>query len=233
MTNQLAELLTNVSVTDARYDAVCTMIEGMLSDDDRAVFQRGNSHLRKAATTDLRTGLLNARGFLPQLIEAVEHTKQPGYRHDTVLFALDVDHLKMLNDNVGHADGHEALRYVGKEFKQHFKQRDIIARTGGDEFHALLFNWSKAHQGDLKERVAAFISAYHTTMEKLYGEFGTSLSIGVLRLNPEWDIFETFEHSDEALYHAKSTKNHYESWDARRNYTPYLPEIHRRKSKPL
>jgi len=92
--------------------------------------------LRMLALDDDLTGLRNRRGFIVfgnQLLSVL----QRGGRPASLLF-LDVDHLKQINDTDGHVAGDAALVEVGKALRETFRDSDVIARVGGDEFAVVL-----------------------------------------------------------------------------------------------
>ena len=80
-----------------------------------------------AARTDSLTGLLNRRGLAEQLLEL-------GRRWTLAVMMADVDGFKQINDRFGHAVGDRALQEVGVRLRGGVRQRDLVARWGGDEF---------------------------------------------------------------------------------------------------
>src|SRR5579864_5653791 len=80
-----------------------------------------------AARTDALTGLLNRRGLAEQLLEL-------GRRWTLAVMMVDVDGFKIINDRFGHAVGDAALQQVGGRLRASVRERDLVARWGGDEF---------------------------------------------------------------------------------------------------
>jgi diguanylate cyclase (GGDEF)-like protein len=98
-------------------------------------FSRSNhqlvERLRVAAERDFLTNLLNARAFEAALERRLESRRR---------FALvlgDMDGLKRVNDERGHAAGNEALREVAEALLESARRDDLVARVGGDEFAVL------------------------------------------------------------------------------------------------
>lgn len=89
--------------------------------------------LREHAEQDFLTGLLNARAFEEAL------SRRLAERHRCALVLVDVDNLKGVNDNEGHAAGNEYLQLVGETLREESQDSAYVARIGGDEF-ALLVN---------------------------------------------------------------------------------------------
>ena len=92
--------------------------------------------LHAASITDELTGLINRRGFLlfaRKQLEIVKRSKKTF----SILF-LDLDEMKRINDEFGHKEGDKALAAMADILKKTFRESDIIARIGGDEFAILM-----------------------------------------------------------------------------------------------
>ncbi|MDQ2984018.1 MAG: GGDEF domain-containing protein [Actinomycetota bacterium] len=88
-------------------------------------------HLRTAADRDFLTDLLNTRAFDGRLEARLELAKPFG------LVLGDMDGLKEINDNEGHAVGNDVLRRAAEVLKTVVRAEDELARVGGDEFAVL------------------------------------------------------------------------------------------------
>ncbi len=84
------------------------------------------------AITDELTTLQNRRGFL-LLAEGARHAAPRHGPHGLLLF-LDLDGLKAVNDTLGHEAGDAMLVAVADVLRSTFREGDIMARIGGDEF---------------------------------------------------------------------------------------------------
>lgn len=92
--------------------------------------------LRKAATTDLLTGIANRRCLLDQTTAILSHaTREP---RPLSLLLIDIDHFKSINDTYGHAVGDEAIVAVTKACQSRLRNIDLFGRWGGEEFLVLL-----------------------------------------------------------------------------------------------
>jgi len=91
--------------------------------------------LRAMSLVDELTGLYNRRGFSTLAAQQMRWAarQQQGF----VLFFVDLDGMKWINDTFGHQVGDQALREVAEVIRESFRQSDIIARLGGDEFAIL------------------------------------------------------------------------------------------------
>lgn len=119
----------------SQYKAVCgpdgrvTQIIGTLTDISAQIVRE--AELRKQAQQDPLTGVYNRAGV--ELINARLEQISRG-----VLFMLDLDDFKSINDNFGHAAGDKLLMAVGHILNETFRTDDIVARVGGDEFVVFL-----------------------------------------------------------------------------------------------
>ena len=93
------------------------------------------AELGSLALTDDLTGLYNRRGFMALAERQLKLGRRSG--RGTLLFVVDVDHLKQINDTFGHREGDLALKCVAEAMEQTFRDSDVVARLGGDEFAVL------------------------------------------------------------------------------------------------
>ena len=134
--------------------------------------------LHALALVDDLTGLYNRRGFRMLAEQHMRLVKRGG--PISLLVCFDLDGFKGVNDVYGHAEGDEALRQTANILRAAFRDSDIMARFGGDEFVVLALDC-----GDLEEmllrRVRAAIGAHNAAAKKPYA---LSLSMGTARLDP-------------------------------------------------
>lgn len=88
--------------------------------------------LRRMATTDELTGLLNRREGFSKLAEFIESSSRYGYELACVM--LDIDHFKRFNDTHGHAAGDYVLRETARVLRASTRATDRVCRVGGEEF---------------------------------------------------------------------------------------------------
>jgi diguanylate cyclase (GGDEF)-like protein len=108
-------------------------VGGLAHDTTERVQQ--DDEVRRLAITDQLTGLLNRRGFF-LLAEPELHRARRRSASCTLVF-IDLDGLKGVNDRLGHQSGDAILQLAALILKKVFRETDIIARIGGDEFAVL------------------------------------------------------------------------------------------------
>ena len=160
--------------------------------------------LKAMSLVDDLTGLYNRRGFLTlaeQELKMVNRTKR-----ETFLLFADLDGLKEINDTFGHLEGDQALVDIARIFKESFREPDILARIGGDEFVIL------AKEGASKSGPEIFMERLHKTLrlfnEKTERGYKLSLSMGVVAYDPEQPVsIETLlARADSLMYEEKQGK---------------------------
>jgi diguanylate cyclase (GGDEF)-like protein len=114
---------------------------------------RSQTALRELAQTDPLTGLANLRAFRARLDDEVKRARR--YRTPLTTVMADMDHLKPINDELGHAAGDRAIAAVAAVIRAELRETDFGARYGGDEFVILLPHTSAEEGRVLAERVCA------------------------------------------------------------------------------
>lgn len=158
------------------------------------------NQMRHNASHDILTGLINRREFRTRLESALEAARHRGVWH--VLCYMDLDGFKKVNDSAGHRAGDEMLRRLAELMKRGRRERDSLARWGGDEFVMLLEHCSmddaERVAGALMERVAAFRFPWEGQVHQV------GVSIGIAPVGAEAaSADELVSAADEACYAAK------------------------------
>ena len=171
--------------------------------DDISDLKHMEEKLRLMSLTDELTGINNRRGFFAlaeqQLKQSIRDKK------GIYLVVADVDHLKIINDNLGHHEGDVVIIKTANLLKESFRESDIIGRIGGDEF-VILVNETPATTIDtITIRLNEHIKAYNNTRRK---NTEISLSIGVIRCGPEepCNLEKLLAKADELMYEDKRKK---------------------------
>lgn len=91
--------------------------------------------VREAADMDFLTGLYNRRFLYQSGSKLVANAQRSGA--NIVTAVIDIDHFKDINDSHGHDVGDQVLKQMGAFLKDRFREGDVVARTGGEEFCVL------------------------------------------------------------------------------------------------
>ena len=158
-----------------------------------------NSRLQELATTDALTGLLNRRAFeekISQEFAIAQRESQP-----LSLLILDIDDFKKRNDELGHAAGDEALRFVGESLRTALRPGCSAARIGGEEFAVLLPETTPSQAAVVAKRIQAILGLGRADLDPV------TVSVGQSSLNPtvaHWQAL--FTEADREMYKAKRTR---------------------------
>ena len=161
--------------------------------------------LQALAQTDALTGLANFRALSHRLEEEFKRAQR--YQHPLAVVVIDLDHLKALNDGLGHEVGNRAIFALAAHLRSNLRDVDFAARFGGDEFVALLPHQTAAEAAVFAERVRTALRG--VTVSRPDGRpapFGLTISVGVASHTPERPHAgpeALLAAADEALYAAK------------------------------
>jgi len=156
---------------------------------------------RLQASTDPLTELLNRRAFYQVAAQELERARR--YQRPLSIIYMDLDGLKLLNDQEGHSAGDKALQAVAQVLSSNLRASDCVARLGGDEFCVLL-----PEAGQLAAQKAAAKLRLKLGQERLQSNYGLplDLSLGVVTyLSPPETVDELIGKADELMYAAKRT----------------------------
>ena len=112
--------------------------------------------LRRLATRDQLTGLLNRREF--DRIVQEERERAQRFGHGLGLVMIDIDHFKRINDQHGHPAGDTVLQEVARRVAAEVRSVDRVARFGGEEFALVLMQTDVASARDAAQRVCAAVA---------------------------------------------------------------------------
>jgi diguanylate cyclase (GGDEF)-like protein len=157
------------------------------------------AELGNLALTDELTGLCNRRGFLAIAERQLKLGRRTG--RGILLFFLDIDGMKQINDSFGHGEGDLTLKRVAKALKMTFRDSDVIARLGGDEFAVLAIEASDNSEAAIRARLAEDLK----TVSSGETRFAINLSLGAVRINicSNASIGEWMVRADQAMYEQK------------------------------
>ena len=160
---------------------------------------KGEETLLALSLTDELTGLYNRRRFFvlaEQYLKVAIRT-----RKRSLLLYIDMDDLKWINDQCGHNEGDQALIHLSQILKKTFRESDIIARIGGDEFVVLL-------ESDVENDELLITRLYENIKDcnaKGSQSYKLSISVGAAPFDPEnpISIDELLSKADTLMYAQK------------------------------
>jgi diguanylate cyclase (GGDEF)-like protein/PAS domain S-box-containing protein len=160
--------------------------------------------LRLLSVTDQLTGLYNRRGFIAFAEQQLKLTIRR--KRGVLLFFADLDGMKAINDSFGHEVGDRALMEVAAILRETFRETDIIARIGGDEFAIMTIDSPEMTSDILVSRLHDRIQAHNACNEK---PFTISMSIGIATCDSKKkrSLDELMSVADRHMYENKKSKN--------------------------
>ncbi|MCX6374375.1 MAG: sensor domain-containing diguanylate cyclase [Actinobacteria bacterium] len=172
-----------------------------------AVHKELEGFLRDLTDRDELTGLLNRRGFFALVGETRRRARRDGAQ--VLVMYLDVDGLKRVNDEMGHAAGDAVLIATGDALRLAFREEDVLARLGGDEFVALaVLGRCDDERLDLQAIEARFEGAVRAKRKELGEACAFAVSFGSLVVTGDElrEIDELLARTDKRMYKAKRSR---------------------------
>jgi diguanylate cyclase (GGDEF)-like protein/PAS domain S-box-containing protein len=159
--------------------------------------------LKILSIRDELTGLYNRRGFFNLAEQSIKTAKRAGAK--MLLIYGDMDNLKRINDTMGHQEGDRALFGLAQILKETFRESDIIARMGGDEFVILASNGVEDPTEKVLTRFEKILKDHQYSFNHSYP---LSVSLGVICFDPQkpYQIDELLSRADKMMYANKLKK---------------------------
>jgi diguanylate cyclase (GGDEF)-like protein len=177
--------------------------------------KRAEDRTRHMAFHDELTSLPNRSMLNGRLEQALSQHRVAGSQLAIVF--MDLDRFKVINDSLGHVVGDELLRQVAERLRSELRHGDMVARTGGDEFVALIENHE--HLADVSgcaQRIIKRLSAPYRLGNK---DCDITVSAGISIFPSDGNSSQTLlKAADVALYRAKQT--------GRNRCVHYTPSMH-------
>lgn len=139
--------------------------------------EHAQEEMHRIAITDAMTGMLNRRGFFLHAERSFKVARRQAI--PSALIFADVDGLKRINDGLGHDAGDRLIRDCGRILQESFRDSDVVARIGGDEFAA--FTLEAAHPEVIVARIRTNIERFR---ERASPPYPISFRTGVVRCEP-------------------------------------------------
>lgn len=190
----IEETATPIRYPDGR------LLGAVLAFHDVSESRRQARQLEYDATHDALTGLINRVEFERRLERALESARFYDSRH--ALCYLDLDQFKVVNDTAGHAAGDELLKQINGILSGMFRERDTLARIGGDEFGLLLDNCPLERAQAIAEAVITSVRDFRFYWEGKCYQIG--VSIGLVPITAQTrDTARLLSQADIACFTAK------------------------------
>ena len=163
--------------------------------------QKKNEELNYLSEFDPLCNIYNRRGFIEQ---ALRLNRRNIGKNAFLVFA-DLDQLKKINDNFGHAAGDDAIRTVSDTFKSVIRSGDLIARISGDEFVGMFIADNTGFRKHFETRLKQASEKYNGTSGKPYF---VDISVGIadFTCRDDLEISQIINQADRYLYQAKQLK---------------------------
>ena len=166
---------------------------------DLAAARARVAELETRVDEDPLTGLRNRRGFERALEQALAFVRR--YAATAALVYLDLDRFKPINDRHGHAAGDWVLGRIARLVAGHVRASDVVARIGGDELAALLWNVGPAQAA---EKARSFESMIDGEDFLFKGKMlAAGLSAGATMLAADDTVESALARADAAMYARK------------------------------
>lgn len=160
-----------------------------------SLLRRQSEEMQRMASQDILTGVYNRR----YLVERANQFLSDKHNHPAWVAVLDLDHFKTINDRFGHMTGDHVLQAVGTLFRKYFREGDVIARSGGEEFVILLKGRNRDecldHLEELRRRIEE-LRPSGLTLTASIGVVGTQDRPGI-------GFEELIDEADRVMYRAK------------------------------
>jgi len=163
--------------------------------------------LRSLTDVDELTGLLNRRGFFARVDETRLKARRDS--RQVLLMYFDVDGLKRVNDEQGHAHGDKLLVAAADVLRAAFRERDVVARLGGDEFVAMaLLGRHRDERLDREAIETRLRDAVNAKRAELGDGYDFSVSFGAMVANHVElsEIDELLARADQRMYRVKRAR---------------------------
>jgi diguanylate cyclase (GGDEF)-like protein/PAS domain S-box-containing protein len=163
--------------------------------------REAHEQLRQATHCDHLTSVANRRAFFEAAtleIGRAQHSPR-----ETSLILMDVDFFKQINDSHGHPAGDEVLRQLGALLMKSFREVDVVARVGGEEFAVLLPSTGQEAATQVANRFREAVAAHTVQVDGHFIHFTLSGGVVTLRETEE-GLDDLMKRADRVLYAAKA-----------------------------
>ena len=199
---QLRTIIASVAETTHQLSRTSQQLKDELHESNNEIMKlREELNLvKKAATTDSLTDLLNRGAFDQRLAECLLLNER-----EIAVLLFDIDHFKTVNDTHGHLLGDAVLQYFAKILKKFAANTHVAARFGGEEMAMILFDCDKNEANAIAEAILEKFSTSRLKKKNTNESIGRITASAGLTCLIEGDTNDTvLERADNALYRSKN-----------------------------
>jgi len=200
------------------YEDKCSGKIGIVMIENKTKEKNISDSLAYMAEHDVLTGLLNRRGFINYIDHLVHDERHQKYY--SILFYLDLNQFKSINDSLGHVVGDKILLAVAKRLKNvlHLNKECFIGRLGGDEF-IVIVPYILQEKEETKKEAQRYVTAIQGIFLEVFMVNQMHLHIqgstGIVLIEPQYhNTEELLRYADLTMYQAKNTYNHISYYDS-------------------
>jgi diguanylate cyclase (GGDEF)-like protein/PAS domain S-box-containing protein len=186
-----------VSSNAMNYDEKRTILMGLA---DITKLKEAEEVLKKYASTDEMTGLLNKRSGMLVLRNIFAHAHEA--KEDFCVCFTDIDGLKDVNDSYGHDEGDFYIKTVSQVIKTNLNVSDSVFRYGGDEIVMILQSCDRDQAAAVLHRIENVLKETSVTLCKPY-RLRFSFGLVSLKENPVESVEELLQIADREMYKEK------------------------------
>lgn len=207
------EWLTIVAVKDE--DNIVTNYCGIFTDlSERKIVEY---ELEKRIITDSLTDLATRISYLERMNNLLESSSTMSHGIQHAIYVIDLDRFKQVNDSLGNSTGDAILVEIAKRIKSLIKNKDIIARYGGDEFIVTLTNISSIREA--AKFAEELIGTIEKPIEHNNQQIFVSSSVGISMYPIDGTTTEELVNkADRAMMFSKN--------NGRNSYAFYFDDLH-------
>jgi diguanylate cyclase (GGDEF)-like protein/PAS domain S-box-containing protein len=180
---------------------IVQMIEYVVDITER---KRMEKKFHELSIKDELTEIYNRRGFMELAGKQLHIAKRS--KENLFLLYIDVDNMKWINDSLGHQIGDQALTEIASILRKTFRQSDIIARMGGDEFVVMITDEKgQEDEASILQRLQRSIGEENA---KTGRQYELQVSVGTLRCDYDrsCSLEELLSAADNLMYEEKVRK---------------------------
>jgi len=155
--------------------------------------------LERESQEDPLTGVANRRCFMQRLASEIEVALAVGQPLSIAI--ADLDHFKVVNDELGHPVGDQALRQTAALMRRCCRHSDLVARIGGEEFALILPGMTRSDATVFCETLRAAVAAHE--WREFHADLAITISIGLAQWDGSAELDELVHTADAQLYRAK------------------------------